>query len=84
MLYEEINASCLIKVDVEGNTLLNATDSDVNLAGSSIHSAIHMAKHDMDCVAHTHTPAGNGGLGDGMRIAAAGADLDAVSPRRLS
>ncbi len=58
MLYEEIDASSLIKVDVEGNTLLNASDYDVNVAGFVIHSAIHMAKHDMDCVAHTHTPAG--------------------------
>ena len=58
MLYEEIDASCLIKVDVEGNTLLNESDYDVNVAGFVIHSAIHMAKHDMDCVAHTHTPAG--------------------------
>src|SRR6187200_2908117 len=58
MLYEEIDASCLIKVDVEGNTLLNVTDYNVNLAGFVIHSAIHMAKHEMDCVAHTHTPAG--------------------------
>src|SRR5215218_3852413 len=58
MLYEEIDASCLIKVDVEGNTLLNASDYNVNVAGFVIHSAIHMAKHDMDCVAHTHTPGG--------------------------
>src|SRR5258708_16177480 len=58
MVYEEIDASCLIKVDVEGNTLLNESDYDVNVAGFVIHSAIHMAKHDMDCVAHTHTPAG--------------------------
>ena len=58
MLYEEIDASSLIKVDVEGNTLFNASDYDVNVAGFVIHSAIHMAKHDMDCVAHTHTPAG--------------------------
>src|SRR5213595_406267 len=49
MLYEEIDASCLIKVDVEGNTLFNASDYDVNVAGFVIHSAIHMAKHDMDC-----------------------------------
>ena len=34
------------------------SDYDVNVAGFVIHSAIHMAKHDMDCVAHTHTPAG--------------------------
>jgi ribulose-5-phosphate 4-epimerase/fuculose-1-phosphate aldolase len=58
MLYEEIDASCLIKVDVEGNTLFNATDYNVNVAGFVIHSAIHMARHDVDCVAHTHTPAG--------------------------
>jgi ribulose-5-phosphate 4-epimerase/fuculose-1-phosphate aldolase len=58
MLYEEIDASCLIKVDVEGNTLFNQTDYNVNVAGFVIHSAIHMARHDVDCVAHTHTPAG--------------------------
>ena len=58
MLYEEMNASCLIKVDVEGNTLFNTTDYNVNVAGFVIHSAIHMARHDVDCVAHTHTPAG--------------------------
>ena len=58
MLYEEIDASCLIKVDVEGNTLFNASDYNVNVAGFVIHSAIHMAKHDVDWVAHTHTPAG--------------------------
>jgi len=58
MLYEEIDASSLIKIDVDGNTLFNASDYGVNVAGFVIHSAIHMAKHDMDCVAHTHTPAG--------------------------
>ena len=58
MLYEEIDASSLIKVDVEGSTLFNASDYGVNVAGFVIHSAIHMAKHDMDCVAHTHTAAG--------------------------
>ncbi len=58
MLYEEIDASCLIKVDVEGNTVFNASDYGVNAAGFVIHSAIHMAKPEMDCVAHTHTPAG--------------------------
>jgi ribulose-5-phosphate 4-epimerase/fuculose-1-phosphate aldolase len=58
MLYEEIDASCLIKVDVEGKVLFNASDYGVNAAGFVIHSAIHMAKPEMDCVAHTHTPAG--------------------------
>ena len=56
MLYEEIDASSLIKIDVEGNTSpFNALDYGVNRAGFVIHSAIHMAKPDMDCVAHTHT-----------------------------
>ena len=58
MLYEEIDASCLIKVDCNGNTLFNASDYHVNAAGFVIHSAVHMARHDVDCVAHTHTPAG--------------------------
>ena len=58
MLYEEIDASSLIKVDLDGNTLFNATEYGVNAAGFVIHSAIHMARSDVDCVAHTHTPAG--------------------------
>ncbi|WP_420888261.1 class II aldolase/adducin family protein [Bradyrhizobium brasilense] len=58
MLYEEINASSLVKIDVDGNVLLNASDYGVNAAGFVIHSAIHTARHDVDCVAHTHTVAG--------------------------
>src|SRR6202045_2744428 len=58
MLYEEIDASSLIKVDLDGNTLFNATDYGVNASGFVIHSAIHMARSDVDCVAHTHTPPG--------------------------
>ena len=57
-MYEEIDASCLIKVDYDGNVVFNASDYGVNAAGFVIHSAIHMARHDVDCVAHTHTPAG--------------------------
>ena len=58
LLYEEITASSLIKVDLDGNVLFNATDLGVNGAGFVIHSAIHAARHDVDCIAHTHTPAG--------------------------
>src|SRR6266481_4831530 len=47
MLYEEIDASCLIKVDLEGNTVFNASDYGVNAAGFVIHSAIHMARDDV-------------------------------------
>ena len=58
LLYDEIRASNLIKVDLEGRVLFNPTDYDVNGAGFVIHSAIHAARHDVDCVAHTHTRAG--------------------------
>ncbi len=58
MLYDEITASSLIKIDIEGNVLFNATDYGVNQAGYVIHSAIHSARHDVDCVIHTHTLAG--------------------------
>jgi ribulose-5-phosphate 4-epimerase/fuculose-1-phosphate aldolase len=58
MLYEEIDASCLIKVDLDGNVLFNASDYGVNAAGFVIHSAIHMGKPDVACVMHTHTWAG--------------------------
>jgi ribulose-5-phosphate 4-epimerase/fuculose-1-phosphate aldolase len=58
MLYEEITASSLLKIDLDGNILFNATEHGVNRAGFVIHSAIHAARHDVDCVAHTHTPAG--------------------------
>jgi len=58
MLYEEITASSLLKIDVEGNVLFNATEYSFNKAGYVIHSAIHMARHDVDCVIHTHTLAG--------------------------
>ena len=55
MLYEEMTASSMIKVDIDGNVLFNATDYGVNQAGYIIHSAIHAARHDVDCVIHTHT-----------------------------
>jgi ribulose-5-phosphate 4-epimerase/fuculose-1-phosphate aldolase len=58
ILYEEITASSLIKIDLDGNVLFNATDYGVNQAGYVIHSAVHSARHDVDCVIHTHTLAG--------------------------
>ncbi len=58
VLYEEITASSLIKIDLDGNVLFNATDYGVNQAGYVIHSAVHGARHDVDCVIHTHTLAG--------------------------
>ena len=59
MLYEEVTASSLIKVDLAGN-ILDASDHgySVNAAGYIIHSAVHEAREDAQCVVHTHTPAG--------------------------
>ena len=58
MLYEEMTASSMIRIDIDGNVLFNATDYGVNQAGYVIHSAIHRARHDVDCIIHTHTLAG--------------------------
>src|SRR5438128_8482712 len=58
MLYEEMTASSMIRIDIEGNVLFNATEYGVNQAGFVIHSAIHKARPDVDCIIHTHTLAG--------------------------
>jgi ribulose-5-phosphate 4-epimerase/fuculose-1-phosphate aldolase len=59
MLYEEITASSLIKIDLAGNIVANANpEYGINLPGYVIHSAIHRARHDVACVLHTHTNAG--------------------------
>jgi ribulose-5-phosphate 4-epimerase/fuculose-1-phosphate aldolase len=57
MLFEEITASNLVKVDHEGEPLME-TGYDVNPAGFVIHSAIHEARPEVQCVLHTHTPHG--------------------------
>ena len=58
LLYEQMHASCFIKLDLEGNILFNPTELGINKAGFVIHGAIHGARHDVDCVIHTHTVAG--------------------------
>jgi ribulose-5-phosphate 4-epimerase/fuculose-1-phosphate aldolase len=58
MLYDQMHASCFIKLDLHGNVLFNPTDLGINKAGFVIHGAIHGARHDVDCVIHTHTVAG--------------------------
>ena len=59
MMYEEITASSLIKVDLDGKIIANSNpDYGINLAGYVIHSAIHAARPDVACVLHTHTNAG--------------------------
>lgn len=59
MMYEEITASCLIKVDLDGNILAKPDFGDlnygINKAGYVIHSAIHAARPEVGCVIHTHS-----------------------------
>ena len=57
LLFDEITASNLVKVDLNGNTVLD-TPYSINPAGFTIHSAIHRARPDVNCVLHTHTKAG--------------------------
>ncbi len=57
MLFEEITASSLVKVDPRGEKLA-PSEFPVNPAGFVIHSAIHAARHDVGCVLHVHTNAG--------------------------
>jgi len=59
MLFEEITASSLLKVDTEGNTL-SESPYEMNRAGFVIHSAVHMGARDAHCVMHCHTTAGVG------------------------
>jgi hypothetical protein len=54
MLFDEITASSLVKVDHEGQPLME-TEYDVNPAGFVIHSAIHDGRPEVQCVLHTHT-----------------------------
>lgn len=56
--YDEITASCLVKIDLEGNILDDPTGMGINGAGFVIHGAIHAARPDVACVIHTHTRAG--------------------------
>jgi ribulose-5-phosphate 4-epimerase/fuculose-1-phosphate aldolase len=57
VLFEQITASSLVKVDLDGN-IVQDTEHTINPAGFVIHSAVHAARHDALCVIHTHTVAG--------------------------
>ncbi|GAC1424053.1 MAG: class II aldolase/adducin family protein [Candidatus Velthaea sp.] len=57
MLFDEITASSLVKVDLEGN-IVEPTPFPVNPAGFTIHSAVHAAREDVGCVMHLHTVSG--------------------------
>lgn len=57
LLFEEITASSLVKVDEAGN-ILSPTEYRINPAGFVIHGAVHMARPEVACAIHTHTQAG--------------------------
>jgi len=56
LMFDEINASSLVKVDLNGNKVIDSP-FPINPAGFVIHSAVHEARDDIQCV-HTHTRAG--------------------------
>jgi ribulose-5-phosphate 4-epimerase/fuculose-1-phosphate aldolase len=59
LMYKEITASSLVKIDVEGNVVWKPdTDYGLNVSGYVIHGAIHKARSDVTCIIHTHTRAG--------------------------
>jgi len=57
LMFDEITASSLVKVDQECNKLIDSP-FPVNPAGFNIHSSIHQARDDAACVMHTHSRAG--------------------------
>jgi len=58
LMFDEITASCLVTVTLDGRIVDDPTGLGINPAGFVIHSAIHGARHDVGCVIHTHTAAG--------------------------
>jgi ribulose-5-phosphate 4-epimerase/fuculose-1-phosphate aldolase len=57
-LWDEIGASTLVKVTLDGEIVDDPTGYGFNRAGYVIHSAVHRARPDVACVMHTHTAAG--------------------------
>ncbi|RYF27134.1 MAG: class II aldolase/adducin family protein [Comamonadaceae bacterium] len=58
-LFHEVQPEDLVKIDPNGQQIDSLRDAgEVNVAGFTIHSAIHMARHDLECVIHTHTADG--------------------------
>jgi ribulose-5-phosphate 4-epimerase/fuculose-1-phosphate aldolase len=58
LLWDEISASTLVKVTLDGEIVDDPTGNGINRAGYVIHSAVHRGRKDVDCVMHTHTAAG--------------------------
>lgn len=58
VLFHEMRSEDLVLIDPAGRAVHASHGQDVNAAGFTIHSAIHMARHDLACVIHTHTADG--------------------------
>ena len=58
VLFDEVTASCLVKVDYDGRVLLSASGIGINQAGFVIHSCVHRARPELHAVLHTHSRAG--------------------------
>jgi ribulose-5-phosphate 4-epimerase/fuculose-1-phosphate aldolase len=54
MMFDEITASSLVKVDLAGRKV-SESPYDINPAGFTIHSAVHAAREDANCVLHLHS-----------------------------
>jgi len=55
-MFDEVTASSLIKMDFDGNVI---GEGNYSRAGFAIHSAVYMARPDVNCVLHTHSIAGS-------------------------
>jgi ribulose-5-phosphate 4-epimerase/fuculose-1-phosphate aldolase len=58
LMFDEITASSIVKIDHEGNVIDDVTGLGVNYAGFVIHGCMHEARPEINCVIHTHTRAG--------------------------
>ncbi|KAG5447784.1 Alpha-adducin [Clonorchis sinensis] len=57
LLYHEIQASCLVKIDEEGNVIQQgSTVLGVNKAAWTLHSALYASRPDVNCIVHIHLP----------------------------
>ncbi|XP_065207024.1 protein hu-li tai shao isoform X3 [Planococcus citri] len=57
LLYSEVTASSLVKVDMQGNVIESGTTNfSVNVTGFQLHAAIYAARPDLKCIVHLHTP----------------------------
>jgi ribulose-5-phosphate 4-epimerase/fuculose-1-phosphate aldolase len=75
MMFEEITASSLVKVDLEGAKVMESP-FEINPAGFTIHSAVHEAREDAHCVIHVHTI-------EGVAVSCQKAGLLALSQQSL-